>query len=113
MTDQGDRPAFDLEARIAAAKARHGPDPRRQTASAFAKGTRYAAEIAVATVVGGAIGWFLDDQFGTRPWLAILFLLLGLAAGFRNLLRAVEREAEAVKAAGEESAVRAGNRRME
>lgn len=101
MTDQGDRPALDLEARIAAAKARHEPDPRRQTASAFAKGTRYAAEIAVATVVGGAIGWFLDGQLGTRPWLAILFLLLGLAAGFRNLLRAVEREAAAVKAEAE------------
>jgi ATP synthase protein I len=46
--------------------------------------------------VGGGVGWFLDRQFGTAPWGSLLFLLLGLAAGFRNLLRAVDREAALV-----------------
>lgn len=89
----------DLEARLAAAKARHEPDPREIATSALAASTRYAMEIAVATVVGGAIGWQLDRWLGTKPWLAILFLLLGLAAGFINLLRAVNRETEAMLAA--------------
>jgi len=88
----------DLEARLAAAKARHEPDPREVATSALAASTRYAMEIAVATVVGGAIGWQLDRWLGTKPWLAILFLLLGLAAGFINLFRAVNRETAAMEA---------------
>ncbi len=101
MTDPAERRASeDLDARIAAAKARHAPQARQVAASALARGTRYAAEIAVATVVGFGLGWFLDRQLGTGPWLAILFLMLGVAAGFRNLLRAVEQETRAVEAEG-------------
>lgn len=99
MTDPAQpRARDDLDARIRAAKARHEPQARQVAASALARGTRYAAEIAVATVVGFGLGWFLDRQFGTAPWLAILFLMLGVAAGFRNLLRAVEQETRAVEA---------------
>lgn len=99
MTDPAQqRASEDLDARIRAAKARHAPQPRQVAASALARGTRYAAEIAVATVVGFGLGWFLDRQLGTGPWLAILFLMLGVAAGFRNLLRAVEQETRAVEA---------------
>ncbi|WP_194745031.1 AtpZ/AtpI family protein [Thermaurantiacus tibetensis] len=99
MTDPAEgRASDDLDARIAAARARQAPPPRQVAASALARGTRYAAEIAVATVVGFGLGWFLDGQLGTGPWLAILFLLLGVAAGFRNLLRAVEQETRAVEA---------------
>ena len=93
MTDPDRQRDLDgLEARLAAAKARHEPDPREIATSALAASTRYAMEIAVATVVGGAMGWQLDRWLGTKPWLAILFLLLGLAAGFINLFRAVNRE---------------------
>lgn len=99
MTDPDrQRDLDDLEARLAAAKARHEPDPREIATSALAASTRYAMEIAVATVVGGAIGWQLDRWLGTKPWLAILFLLLGLAAGFINLFRAVNRETAAMEA---------------
>jgi ATP synthase protein I len=85
-----------LGARVLAAQARHAPTPHQVASGALASGTRYALEIAVATMVGGAIGWQLDRWLGSRPWLAIVFLLLGLAAGFMNLLRAVNREAAAL-----------------
>ena len=99
MTDPDRQRDLDsLEARLAAAKARHEPDPREIATSALAASTRYAMEIAVATVVGGAIGWQLDRWLGTKPWLAILFLMLGLAAGFINLFRAVNRETAAMEA---------------
>lgn len=39
----------------------------------------------VATVIGYFAGVFLDRFFGTGPWLMITFLLLGIAAGFKNL----------------------------
>ncbi len=93
-----ERASEDLDARIRAAKARQAPEVRQVATSALARGTRYAAELAVATVVGFGLGWFLDRQLGTEPWLAILFLMLGVAAGFRNLLRAVEQETRAVEA---------------
>lgn len=38
-----------------------------------------------ATVLGYFLGVFLDRLFGTSPWLMVLFLLLGIAAGFKNL----------------------------
>lgn len=83
-----------LEARLRQARAKAAPEPRQVAASALGQGLRYAMEIVAGTVVGGVIGWGLDLWLGTRPWLAILFLLLGLVAGFRNLMRAVNRDAE-------------------
>jgi ATP synthase protein I len=43
--------------------------------------------LVVATFIGLAIGYFLDKLFNTKPWLTIIFLLLGIISGFRDLLR--------------------------
>ena len=40
-----------------------------------------------AMIIGAAFGWWLDKQFGTAPWLFILFFFLGLAAGALNVYR--------------------------
>jgi ATP synthase protein I len=37
--------------------------------------------------VGLLIGYFLDKIFNTSPYLLIIFLLYGIAAGFVNLFR--------------------------
>lgn len=82
-----------LEARLAAAKARNAPvDPVRLAGGAMGQGFRFAVEIVVTTVVGTAIGWQLDRWLGTKPWLLIVFMLLGVAAGFMSLFRAVAAE---------------------
>jgi ATP synthase protein I len=39
----------------------------------------------VATVIGYFLGVYLDRVFGTAPWLMILCLFFGIAAGFKNL----------------------------
>ncbi len=41
--------------------------------------------LVVATVIGYFAGHYLDGRFGTTPWLTLAFLLLGIAAGFKNL----------------------------
>ena len=41
--------------------------------------------IVLATVIGLAVGIFLDRLFHTSPWLTMIFLLLGIVAGFRNI----------------------------
>jgi ATP synthase protein I len=41
--------------------------------------------LVVSTVIGYFIGHYLDGRFNTAPWLTLVFLLLGIAAGFKNL----------------------------
>ena len=62
--------------------------------SAYSFGIRVATEMAVAVGVGFAFGWFLDKWLGTRPWLLLLCLPLGAAAGILNVMRAARTEAD-------------------
>ena len=88
-----------FEARLAAAKLRNNPvDPMRIAGGAAGQGLRFALEIVITTVVGSAIGWQLDRWLGSKPWLLLLFMLLGLAAGFMSLFRAVSAEQKLVDA---------------
>jgi ATP synthase protein I len=57
----------------------------------MAYGMRMAADLVAAVIVGSVIGWGLDWVLGSRPWLFLLFFLLGFAAGILNVLRAYER----------------------
>jgi ATP synthase protein I len=57
----------------------------------MAYGMRMAADLVAYVVVGGAIGWGLDWVLGSRPWLFLLFFLLGFAAGVLNVVRSYER----------------------
>lgn len=48
-------------------------------------------EMALSVVVGWAIGYWLDKQFDTSPYLMFVFLGFGIAAGFRGLIRVAKR----------------------
>ena len=45
----------------------------------------------LATVIGLAAGYYLDKWLGTSPWLTLVFLVLGIVAGFRNLYVMMKR----------------------
>lgn len=47
--------------------------------------------IVVATLIGFFIGYYLDSLLGTKPWLMIIFLILGIITGFRNLFQTLSR----------------------
>jgi ATP synthase protein I len=47
--------------------------------------------LVLATVIGLAGGYYLDRWLGTSPWLTLIGLGFGIAAGFVNLFRAVSR----------------------
>ena len=53
-------------------------------------GIRVAADLLAGVLVGGGIGYVLDDWFGTKPVLLTIFLLFGGAAGFLNVYRMVK-----------------------
>jgi ATP synthase protein I len=57
----------------------------------MAYGMRMAAELVGAVIVGGLIGIGLDWLLGTKPWLFLVFFLMGFAAGVLNVVRAYER----------------------
>jgi ATP synthase protein I len=48
---------------------------------------RVSVELVSAVAVGLAIGWVLDEWLGTRPWLMVVFIVLGFAAGVMNVYR--------------------------
>ena len=80
-----------LEAARAAARAKEAT-PRRGR-SAYDFGIRVATEMAVAVAVGFGLGWYLDEWLGTRPWMMLLLLPIGAAAGIMNVMRAARIEA--------------------
>ncbi|PIX89081.1 MAG: hypothetical protein COZ31_03890, partial [Nitrospirae bacterium CG_4_10_14_3_um_filter_44_29] len=43
--------------------------------------------LVLATFVGLAMGYGLDKLFNTSPWFTIIFLMLGIIAGFLELIR--------------------------
>lgn len=47
--------------------------------------------LVAATFIGLIIGIYLDRYFSTHPWLTLIFLLLGIAAGFKNIYTLVKR----------------------
>ena len=45
-----------------------------------------------STLIGLAMGYYLDQWLETSPWLTLLFLLFGIVAGFRNIFILTRRE---------------------
>ena len=50
---------------------------------------RVGVEMMVATLIGAAMGYALDKYLGTRPWLLMVGVLLGGAAGCLTVYRTV------------------------
>jgi len=90
--DQRQRLA-DLDRRLAAARGA-GKDPasgtRREEFAATAMAWRMIVELIMSIMVGSAMGWGLDTLFGTLPLFLIVFVMLGLAAGVRMMLRTAD-----------------------
>jgi ATP synthase protein I len=49
-------------------------------------------QFAFAIFIGLALGVWLDSQLGTFPWLALVFMVMGVAAGFLNYYRFVKQQ---------------------
>jgi len=66
------------------------PD-RAGSMKGMAEGLKIASEFIAGVVVGVAIGYGIDQLFGTSPFGLIVFLLLGFAAGVLNVIRSAGR----------------------
>jgi ATP synthase protein I len=64
----------------------HGPGGQ-QPNNALGLAFRVGVELVSALAVGFGIGWLLDFWLETRPWLMLMFIILGGAAGILNVYR--------------------------
>lgn len=48
-------------------------------------------EMGAAVLIGIVFGSWLDGRFGTTPWLLILFIVFGFAAGMKGVMRYVRQ----------------------
>ena len=78
-----------LEGKLATAQGRRPQDSDNQEGRGKAMGQalRLATELVAGVAVGGFIGWALDQLFSTAPFLMVVFLALGGAAGIINVVR--------------------------
>ena len=58
-------------------------DQNRKSGFAYAAGITLFASVASFC----ALGWFLDKWFGTDPWLLVIGIILGSAAGLYEFVR--------------------------
>ena len=47
--------------------------------------------VALSIFIGLGLGVWLDRKFDTSPWLTLIFLGLGIAAGYRNIGLAIKK----------------------
>ncbi len=69
-----------------------GPEPDKNDnnqppKSALGLAFRVGVELVSAVAIGLGIGWLLDRWLDTRPWLMLVFIFLGGAAGILNVYR--------------------------
>ena len=83
----------DLEARIKRAQAAEQAPGDAEIAAAnrnmsgWNRGMRLGTEFIAAILVGAGIGYLLDLWLKTGPWLMLVMLLVGFAAGVLNVVR--------------------------
>ena len=89
----------DLSKRLRDARSKEQGGNRKEPklkseTSGLGQALRIGVDMVSAVVVGVGIGWWLDKVLGTKPWLMIIFILLGGAAGILNAYRTAMRMTE-------------------
>lgn len=92
MTDPNDKKRLDaLDDRIKAVKGVHAPKPRAPDHHSQAQlAWRMVIELVAGLGIGFGMGYGLDSLFGTTPWLMIVFIFLGFAAGVKTMMRSAQ-----------------------
>ena len=84
----------ELKAKDEARQAKEGPPLQKQggIGRALSAGLNVFSEFVGAVIAGALIGWQADKWLDTKPWLLVVFLGLGVAAGFWNIFRMAQRK---------------------
>ena len=79
---------FKTRLKIAKKKAKSkNPSKNNESASSMGTAFKMSTELVSAVAVGTIIGFILDNWFGTKPWLILIFFFVGVIAGILNVVR--------------------------
>ena len=84
----------DLKNRLKIAKAnfkKKNPSIDNDKKTSFGKAFQLSTELVSAVLVATIIGFILDNWFGTKPWLIIVFFFIGVATGIINVIRSAKK----------------------
>ena len=62
-------------------------NPPSSIGTAFKMSTELVSAVAVGTI----IGFILDNTFGTKPWLILIFFFVGVVSGIINVFRSAKK----------------------
>ena len=63
---------------------------KKTNSSSLGSAFKISTEFVASVVIGSIIGFILDNLFGTKPWLIIIFFIIGVIAGMLNVIRSAK-----------------------
>ena len=63
---------------------------KKQNPSPIGSAFKLSTELVSAVAVGTIIGFILDNWFGTKPWLILIFFFVGVIAGITNVIKSAK-----------------------
>ena len=83
---------FKTRLKIAKNKAKSRKSSKNEeSSSSMGTAFKMSTELVSAVVVGTIIGFILDNWFGTKPWLILIFFFVGVIAGIMNVVKSAKR----------------------
>jgi ATP synthase protein I len=82
-----------FKARLEIAKSKilkKNKDSKQSSSSNIGVAFKLSTEMVAAVVVSTIIGFILDNWFGTKPWLILIFFFVGAIAGILNVIRSAK-----------------------
>ena len=62
----------------------------KEPPSSIGTAFKLSTELVSAVAVGTIIGFILDNTFGTKPWLIIIFFFIGVITGIINVIKSAK-----------------------
>ena len=63
----------------------------KDRSSSIGSAFKMSTELISAVAVGTIIGFILDNTFGTKPWLILIFFFVGVIAGIMNVIKSAKK----------------------
>ena len=83
---------FKIRLKIAKNKVKSRKSTKNEeSSSSMGAAFKMSTELVSAVVVGTIIGFILDNWFGTKPWLILIFFFVGVVAGIMNVVKSAKR----------------------
>ena len=81
---------FKTRLKIAKERAKLKNSNKNEPKSNLGVAFKLSTELVSAVAVGTIIGFILDNWFGTKPWLILIFFFVGVAAGIMNVVKSAK-----------------------